>query len=67
MPAIDGARLRAIRERKLMTQAELAARIGAARTTITRIELGRHAPQVSTVRKLAQALGVDPAELFPET
>ncbi|HEV2123234.1 MAG TPA: helix-turn-helix transcriptional regulator [Chloroflexota bacterium] len=56
--------LRAVRERKLMTQAELAACAGIQRVTVSRIETGTTEARISTVRKLAAALGVGPAELM---
>jgi len=55
------------REHRLLTQAELAAHSGVAETTINRIEKGRHEPRFSTIRKLAEALGVAPAELIGGT
>ncbi|HEV2125171.1 MAG TPA: helix-turn-helix transcriptional regulator [Chloroflexota bacterium] len=57
-------RLRAVRERKLMTQAELAACAGIQRVTVNRIERGSTQARISTVRKLAAALGVDPEALM---
>jgi transcriptional regulator with XRE-family HTH domain len=59
-------RLKALRILAAMTQAELAERSGVARTTIIRLEAGEPAPLPSTVRKLARALHVRPAELFGE-
>ncbi len=57
-------KLRAVRERLLVTQAELAERTGIAEATISRIENGMQRPRISTVRKLAGALGVAPEELI---
>jgi transcriptional regulator with XRE-family HTH domain len=57
--------LRAWRERKLLTRAELATRSGLAAITITKIESGEVAgAQFSTVRKLAEALNITPEELI---
>ena len=56
-------RLRAARETRLLTQDELAAKAGVSRFTVARTERGAPA-RFSTVRKFAQALGVDPAELM---
>jgi transcriptional regulator with XRE-family HTH domain len=57
-------RLKEHRERALLTQAELATKSGVSEVTINRIEKNRHSPRFSTVRKLAQALGVESAELI---
>jgi transcriptional regulator with XRE-family HTH domain len=56
-------RLREVRERKLLTQQELADRSGLTQTTISAIEVGKHEPRISTIRRLAAALGVEPEEL----
>ena len=57
-------RLRAVRERKALTQQQLAERAGITRGTVTRIEKGLDEPYPTTVRKLADALGVDPEQLM---
>lgn len=57
-------RLREVRERLFVTQAELANRSGVAESNISRIESGIQFPRISTVRKLALALGVSPNELI---
>jgi transcriptional regulator with XRE-family HTH domain len=57
-------RLKEWREKRLLTQAELAQRSGIAETTINRIENDRHEPRFSTVRKLAAALDVAAAALM---
>jgi transcriptional regulator with XRE-family HTH domain len=57
-------RLRQVRERLFVTQAELAARTGIAEATLSRIENGLQRPRISTVRKIAEALGVRPDELI---
>jgi transcriptional regulator with XRE-family HTH domain len=56
-------RLREIREARFVTQAELSERTGITEATISRIEHGLQSPRISTIRKLAKALGVEPAEL----
>jgi transcriptional regulator with XRE-family HTH domain len=58
-----GDRLRQLRKQSLMTQEELAARSGVAVSTIIRIEHNQVEPQGSTIRKLAEALKVEPQEL----
>ena len=56
--------LRRIRERQVLSQAELAKRAGVSRATIGSLESGRAGAQYSTIRKIAQALGVEPADLM---
>jgi transcriptional regulator with XRE-family HTH domain len=56
-------RLREVREEKLLTQVELAARAGVTEATISRLETGVTQPRISTVRKLAAGLGVKPEQL----
>lgn len=58
-----GERIKRVRERKSWGQAELARQAGISPNTLYRIEKGTHPPRPVTVRKLAQALGVEPAEL----
>jgi transcriptional regulator with XRE-family HTH domain len=58
-----GHRLRQLRKRSLMTQEQLAERSSVAVSTIIRIERNQVEPHGSTIRKLAEALGVDPHEL----
>jgi len=59
-------RLKEIRQRKFVTQRELAAKSGVGLTTIVRLELSRQKPRISTARKLAAALGVEPGELVAD-
>ena len=47
-----------------LTQEELAERAGVSPATIVRIERNQAEPHISTMRKLAQALNVDPTELL---
>jgi transcriptional regulator with XRE-family HTH domain len=58
-----GDRLRQLRKQSLMTQEKLAERSGVAVSTIIRIERNQVEPHGSTIRKLAEALGVEPQEL----
>ena len=55
--------LRELRLRRVLTQRELAQRANVAPATVVNIELGRIRPHPSTLRKLADALGVEPEEL----
>jgi transcriptional regulator with XRE-family HTH domain len=57
-------RLKDVRQRKALTQQQLADRAGVNRVTIARIEGGKDEPFPTTVRKVADALGVEPEELL---
>jgi transcriptional regulator with XRE-family HTH domain len=60
-------RLKAVREAALLTQAELAARSGVSEVQINRIENSPDLnPRFATIKKLAAALGVEPATLMAE-
>ena len=61
-----GERLRDLRKRALMSQRELAQRSGVGITTIVRVERNQVEPQGRTIRKLAEALSVEPHELVKE-
>jgi len=52
--------LRALRADRLLTIRVLAKQAGVAPSSIYLIEAGRVTPRLSTVRRLATALGVDP-------
>jgi transcriptional regulator with XRE-family HTH domain len=56
-------KLREVREQRFVTQAELAERTGMSRATLSRLESGLQRPRISTVRRIAAALGVQPEEL----
>jgi transcriptional regulator with XRE-family HTH domain len=58
-----GGRLKELRERNLLTQAELGVAAGVSRDQVSRIERDQVDPRFSTIRKLARALNVDPSEL----
>jgi transcriptional regulator with XRE-family HTH domain len=65
MPRISGDRLRKVRDKRLLSQRELAERAGLSPTTILKLESGRvDKPHPRTSRKLADALEVDPDELI---
>jgi transcriptional regulator with XRE-family HTH domain len=61
-----GERLKTLRIRRALTQEELAERAGLSKNAINRLEVDKAEPRMSTLRKLAQALGVDPSELVGE-
>ena len=57
---------RRLRERRALSQRELAARAKLSVTTVNRIEIGKHKPMPKTVRKLASALEVTIEELLSD-
>jgi transcriptional regulator with XRE-family HTH domain len=59
-------KLKEIRLKKFLSQPELSKMTKMAVSTINRIEQGKQMPQLRTIRKLANALGVQPEEIeFP--
>lgn len=57
-------RLRTLRYQLTLTQIELAAKAGLAPSTVSQIERGHHERlKVTTIRKLAAALAVEPHEV----
>jgi transcriptional regulator with XRE-family HTH domain len=59
-----GDRLRDLRVRRALTQEELAVKADVGTNTVARLERNESEPHMSTLRKLARALDVDPAELI---
>lgn len=64
---IDGETVRSVREERFFSQRELASKAGINHNTIWRIE-GSKSVEVHprTIRKIAEALSVDPASLTPQ-
>jgi transcriptional regulator with XRE-family HTH domain len=56
-------RLAECRQRRRMSQAELAAAAGVAPSTIYKLEKGLHRPQNRVARRIAAALQVEPDEI----
>jgi len=65
--AYIGRNLKAARVRRLLTQEELAEKAGVSPSTIVNIERDQTVPHFSTIRKLADALDVDPTSLLGES
>jgi transcriptional regulator with XRE-family HTH domain len=63
---VDGARLRELRRRKMLSLRELEQRSGVAFDNINKLENEKRRAQPRTLRKLADALGVEPRELMKE-
>lgn len=60
-----GERVLTARRQALLSQAQLAERVGLTRTSITNVERGRQQIQVHTLYAIASALGVRPERLLP--
>jgi transcriptional regulator with XRE-family HTH domain len=61
---VDGQRLRELRVEKALSLRALGERTGVAYDTINKLELGYRPARLVTIRKLADALGVEPKELM---
>lgn len=59
-----GKSIKEIRKQKGLTQERLAELVGIGTPNISYIECGRFAPAVDTLEKIAQALEVEPFELY---
>ena len=62
--SINGKRLQELRVEQALSLRALAERSGVTYDTINKLELGRRPAHASTIRKLADALGVEPRELM---
>lgn len=56
-------KLSEVRRSRLLSMRELGEQAGVAVTTINNIEMGYITPHLSTIRKLARALEIDPQEV----
>jgi HTH-type transcriptional regulator, competence development regulator len=63
---VDSRRLRALRKERALSQRELARMSAVGPVTISELERGVREAQPRTIRKLAEALGVEPKELMKE-
>ena len=61
---VDGAKLRELRRRRMLSLRELGERCGVAFDNINKLENEQRRAQPRTVRRLADALGVEPYELM---
>ena len=61
---VDGMRLRRLRKELALSQQDLERMSGVAQHTISDLESGKRGARPSTIRKLANALGVEPRELI---
>jgi transcriptional regulator with XRE-family HTH domain len=63
---MDGDRLRRLRKERLLTQQDLSRMTGVTQDSISQLETGKREAQPRTIKKLAEALGVEPKELMKE-
>ena len=61
---VTGATIKALRENRQLTQAELAERIGVSSKTISKWETAKGLPDITLLQPLAQALGISVIELM---
>ena len=61
---VTGATIKSLRERKNMTQAELAEKLGVSSKTISKWETAKGLPDITLLEPLAQTLGISVIELF---
>ena len=61
---VTGATIKALRERRKLTQAELAEKIGVSSKTVSKWETAKGLPDISLLQPLAQALGISVIELM---
>jgi len=63
---VDSKKLRRLRRELALSQQDLMRMTGVAQATLSDLELGKREARASTIRKLAEALGVEPKELMKE-
>ena len=61
---VIGERLKALREKKNMSQGEMEKRSGLVRSYISRVENGHTVPAIETLEKMAYAVGVPLYQIF---
>jgi XRE family transcriptional regulator, regulator of sulfur utilization len=61
---VDGERLRELRVQRALSLRALGERSGVTFATINNLENGNRPARLATIRKLADALGVEPKELM---
>ena len=61
---ITGVQIKSLRERKKMTQEELAQKINVTSKAVSKWETGRGFPDISLIENLAGALGISVIELL---
>jgi transcriptional regulator with XRE-family HTH domain len=63
---VDGVRLRKLRRERAFSQQDVERITGLAQATLSDLEQGKRGARASTLRKLAEVLGVEPGERMKE-
>ena len=63
---VDGVKLRRLRRERALSQQDVERMTGVAQATLSDLEGGKRGARASTLRKLAEALRVEPRELMKE-
>ena len=63
---VDGAKLRKLRRERALSQQDIERGTRISQATLSDLEQGKRGARASTLRKLAEALGVEPRELMKE-
>ena len=63
---VDGEKLKKLRKQRVLLIGDLAEKSGVHRNIISKLENGKGGAYPETIRKLAETLGVEPAELVGE-
>jgi transcriptional regulator with XRE-family HTH domain len=66
MPEVDKMKLRELRRQRVLTLQELEEKSGVSYSTLVRLEHGRTSAHPRTIRKLAEALDVEPSFLLKQ-
>ena len=64
--SVDGKALRRLRRERALSQQDVTKFTGVAQATLSDLEGGKRGARASTLRKLAEALGVEPKDLMKE-
>ena len=63
---MNGAKMRRLRRERALSQQDVERITGVSQATLSDLEQGKRGARASTLRKLAQVLGVEPKELMKE-
>jgi transcriptional regulator with XRE-family HTH domain len=63
---MDGAKMRRLRRERALSQQDVERITGVSQATLSDLEQGKRGARASTLRRLAEVLGVEPKELMKE-